>query len=118
MTPVEKKDEGGMVSRSGTVQEWQTEVSAWAERTFGPSTPGRIMRHLREEVDEVETAPGLEIAEEIADCVFLLLRYASIHSVNLSMAMDRKFSNLQARTWLPPDKHGVIRHDKSGERGR
>lgn len=96
-----------------TVDWWERAVGEWAHQTFGMSTTARVLRHLREEVTEIETANEMHIGEEIADAMFLLLRLADMHGISLDEAMEAKLTINRARRWGPADEHGVIRHEES-----
>lgn len=61
---------------SASLQRLQTAVVAWAEETFGIERDIRLaIQHLRNETRELERAP--DSAEELADCLILLLHIAA-----------------------------------------
>lgn len=79
----------------GTVGvDFQVRVSTWARRTFPHNTPGSVLAHLREEVDEVAEAiqdsrSPTKVADELADCFLLLLSMADLYQVDLIAAAER-----------------------------
>jgi len=101
------------------IDEFQRQVSKWAEDTFPGSHIGSRMAHLRDELNEVESNPGDSF--EWAD-VLLLFMHAAVqagHSMTgiLSAARAKHKINLE-RVWGEPDERGVVRHIAAALRGR
>lgn len=86
------------------------EVVAWANTTFGPSTPERKVEHLRREVLELVADP--ENAEEMADCVMILAHLAAGLGIDLAAAVERKLNLNRRRRWGAPDELGVVEHER------
>lgn len=102
-----------MSNRDESLDEWQRRVGEWAVLTFPQQTKASLLRHLREELDELEDAgESEEEQEEAADVAILLLALAHRRRFSLADGMSAKFNRLLVRRWLPPDEHGVVRHDK------
>lgn len=71
------------------------------------------MGHFKEEVKEFDEAIDTpEEANEAADIVILLMSQAHRQGYDLLRAVDLKMSVNTRRTWLPPDKQGIVRHKK------
>jgi hypothetical protein len=72
-----------------------------------------ILKHLKEEVDELINTPT--DLEEYADILILTLQalYLSGYSVDdwLKASWKKHYVNIQ-RKWLPPDEEGIVRHVK------
>jgi phosphoribosyl-ATP pyrophosphohydrolase len=90
----------------------QTEIGSWSAVTFPNSDRGTILRHLREEVEELFAAQDDELPHEIADCIMLLLHLAHKNGISARDAIREKFEICKLRKWGPPDEHGVVRHVK------
>jgi NTP pyrophosphatase (non-canonical NTP hydrolase) len=97
-------------------------VCRWADQTFPKDRSSLIPKalHLREEVDELIDALAHEppqghpyaIAQELGDIVIIAMHVAHCRGIDLYEAVRQKFDLVRARTWLPPDENGVIRHKK------
>lgn len=88
----------------------QRAIAAWGAETFPDATDQSIMRHLRDEVDEIEgerTIAGM--AEELADVQHLVFQLAERNGISLYAATIAKFEQNQTRTWEPCDR-GYWRH--------
>lgn len=83
-------------------------VGAWADRTFPDQTDDRLVRHLREEVEELDRAcEQLEgIGEAIADCLILLYALAYRHNIDPDAAVRRKHEVNEARVWAFDPTYG------------
>lgn len=90
----------------------QMEMGDWCDTTFPNSTPYTIIRHLKEEIKELEEAIDQELPQEIADCVMLLLHLAHKKKISTRDAVRDKFEVCKKRKWGQPDEHGVVRHIK------
>lgn len=97
----------------------QQRVGEWGRKTFPHATSDSILKHLREEVDELEAALKSEsredIAEECSDVLLMLLHLAHRQGFSLRMSADWKLAVCQQREWLPPDESGVSRHKPTSE---
>jgi len=100
----------------------QRSVGEWANQTFARATDASIVAHLRREVAELDTLarwrterPDIawnddNYAEEMADCLLLLLHLAHRNGVNLEEAARRKYAVNRQRHWGEPDAEGVVEH--------
>lgn len=107
----------------------QERIGAWGDETFpyDKANDGDkeaslgILYHLEDEWEELEDElvvhewPLLDsevdnIAYEAADMAILLFRLAHIVGFDLLDAVERKFAEIQTRTWGEPDERGVVRH--------
>lgn len=89
----------------------QSRLAAWADETFPASDSMSVMRHLRDEVDELwdehrdSYGPGpmggiaAMVEEEAADVGLLLLHLADKLGFSLFDAMERKFAVNRGREW-------------------
>jgi NTP pyrophosphatase (non-canonical NTP hydrolase) len=99
------------------------EIVKWQEVTFPDATSLSKVKHLKEEVKELEQEllhtnplsfePSLEIESEIADCLFLI--YGAAFKAGLSysqieFALRRKLAVNKNRKWGKPDADGVVKH--------
>ncbi len=107
------------------LQDFAGRLNAWAARTFPNATTDGAVQHLLDEAAELELSITLGMgrplmAEEAADCLILLLRVAHLEGFDLLAAAERKFEELQMRTWGAPDARGVVRHidEERARRGR
>jgi hypothetical protein len=93
---------------------FQSEFCSWANETFPNGTRQSTVAHMREELDEILSAPnGEPLAEECADIVMLALYITSRETgLNLGPVLDRKFRELKTRRWQEPDTNGIVRHVK------
>ncbi len=91
-------------------------VVEWQRATFDVRSPSGLVEHLRQEVDELSVDPT--DAEELADCLILLVGIADAAGVGidgLEVATSKKLEKNRRRTWRKPDPTtGVIRHDREG----
>lgn len=89
----------------------QEKVGIWGKATFPHSTRNTIIEHLRREVDELELSQSNRTdAEEVADCMLLLLHLAHRVGFSAETEIRRKFAICQAREWGEPDSQGVVEH--------
>lgn len=105
----------------------QSEVTAWADETFGDSTPKAKITHLWEELEEAFAEAGDEadshnLRTELADCGLITMHLASSLDVVLpepssvfADMMRWKFTACKLRKWGRPDANGVVRHVKHEE---
>ncbi len=106
---VEEEARGGRFLTS--VDDFQAQGAAWAERTFPTSTVSSTFAHLRKEMGEAEKDPADVV--EFADCLILLLRACSLagHSFSAVFAAARKKQLVnEEREWGQPDAQGVVEH--------
>ncbi len=89
----------------------------WATTAFGVNAKG-IIRHLKEEVDELEAVyehyephASLEEQREAADIFILLAIYCEERGFYLSDAVMEKHAINLGRKW-ERDEKGVVRHVK------
>lgn len=85
----------------------QVEVGEWGDRTFPTGTPTSIIRHLRKELDELESSHA---PVEAADMLILLLQLAHRSGFVLYTETRKKLEINYGRTWQAPDADGVIEH--------
>jgi NTP pyrophosphatase (non-canonical NTP hydrolase) len=99
----------------------QSDINTWADKEFGSDVHISRVKHLKEEVEELEETyfcyqnPDvlkLAVATELADVLILATHIAHTHGVDLFQAVSEKFVEVQTRTWYPPDADGIIRHVK------
>lgn len=106
------------------LDELQHSVGVWAAAMFPHRTALSIIRHLKEEFEELSDAVYLEssssgwgrVSEEAAGIVLLLFSLANLLGFSLFSAAQDEFVRVQMRSWLPPDPEGVSRHDPEHER--
>ena len=91
-----------------SLRAFQREVGKWAAETFPNSTDSAKLEHLKDEVIELQEKP--DDAEEMADCLLILLHHAEAHGVDLMAAACAKFAKCKSRKWGSPDERGVARH--------
>lgn len=99
-------------------------ITKWQNETFPTSTAASRIAHLRDEINELDTAVSLEsfvknddpsrdMRLELADCFTLLFGVASSLGFTFSEIDDiviEKFEINKARTWGEPDERGVVNH--------
>lgn len=92
-----------------TVKEWQNQLAEWQDATFPDSTLTTTLAHLR---DEVNNELNEECAaDEIADCVFLLMGFATKRGIDIEAVMREKFQINIARKWSSEiNKKGFFSH--------
>lgn len=95
------------------------EVIKWQKKTFPEASPSSKLKHLKQEVDELESDifHGKEtVPSEFADCFLLLFGAAYACGYNWSdiwQFMDWKMEINKNRKWGKPDKDGVVNHIKN-----
>lgn len=98
-----------MDSRKEGWDSFQEEVGQWADKTFKKSTTGTVLMHLKREVAELEESGT---ADEVADCVLLLIHYAHKKSISIFEECVKKHKVNKQRKWGKPDAEGVVEHKK------
>lgn len=95
-----------------TLEQFQAVVGEWAAKTFPASTPESILKHLRDEVDELlgSVTDGSPEPMEAADCLILLVQFAHRMGWDLLEFSERKHEINLNRKWGAPDARGVVRH--------
>ena len=99
------------------------EITEWQTKTFGKATALSKVKHLKQEVEELEFAldsddTDVSISEEFADCFILLFGAAHSHGFDLdsiSKIIDNKMQINYKRKWGKPDENGVVNHVKEVE---
>lgn len=98
----------------GFLRKLQNEIGLWQDKTFGiVPVPKPLISHLKKEVDELLEAPYSR--EEYADCLLLLLGAARLAGISADMLVLDTVDKLKinkGRQGGPPDKNGVIEHEK------
>lgn len=77
-----------------------TKFGKWAEKQFPESTPGSVLAHMQEEIQElVDEESGNLVAgdsallgEEAADVFLLLCHYCFKRNINLQAVAEEKFA--------------------------
>ena len=77
---------------------FQYDVGEWADKTFPQSSPHSILSHLAEGVGELAELPG-NTAEEMADCLLLLLHLGHKLGIDVFDEAQKKFYVNQQREW-------------------
>lgn len=86
------------------------EIAAWRDKTFPNRTEETILNHLRDEVN-TELHEGCE-AEEIADCILLLIGYSEFRGIDPWEEVSKKFQKNLARKWEWNEEIGTFTHIK------
>lgn len=102
-----------------TWEELEDEITAWQAVTFPQATARSTATHLHRETGELlraieSGAPLHEIAEEWADCWFMLNAVRAMLPRTPEQAradVIAKFAKNRARRWKAPDADGVVEHD-------
>ena len=103
----------GIDSRETDLSTVAREAQGWIRATFGTDRcTAQLVKHLREEVDEVEAAAGAELALELADVVLLTLNIADAHSIDLGAALRRKLEINKRRTFKLDPATGLFKGSK------
>lgn len=97
---------------------FQREWGLWVRRALPEATTAGHLEKLKSEVVELQTAfgSGTPIADELADCLLLLLSIADRHGISAAEAMRKKFEVNKARKWGKPDANGVYQHESKEKR--
>ena len=86
----------------------QHDVGQWADATFPNSTRESILAHL---VDEVAELTSSHDAEEIADCLLLLLHLCHKRGLNAEQIVREKLEKNRHRQWdTEPNERGYFHH--------
>ena len=94
------------------------EITRWQDDTFRTATIFSKLKHLKEEITELEQAliadnTRHELSFEIADCYFLLAGIAhkcGMDYKRIVSAIEAKFTINKARVWGKPDADGMSKH--------
>lgn len=96
-------------------------VSFWQVKTFPKSTAISKLHHLQKEVVELlgeltkDSADGVAIEREYADCLILLIGSASklgIDSEWMLRIINEKMDINEEREWGEPNEQGIYLHIK------
>lgn len=98
-------------STCASLSELQKEQWQWVLATFPGETLEGVIRHLKEEVAELEASPT--DADELADCFLLVMCAASHAGVDLWTAATQKLAKCKLRKWKKTE--AGWRTDKSDE---
>lgn len=105
-----------------TLTNLQYGIGTWGEKVFGVGDPLAIIKHMRDEVEELDDAqidaPNIltyKQMEEAADIAILLLQYAHRKGFDLGKMIEEKHTINLARKWGPPDERGVVRHVEASD---
>lgn len=95
-----------------TLNRFQSLIGAWAKETFPNSTVHSIVKHMKDEVSELEASftDGTPDPVEAADILILLAQLADRMGWDLLELAERKHEINLKRTWGKPDERGVVRH--------
>lgn len=110
---MKERAQKALASRGVPLQE---RVGKWSLATFGPGIRLKEhVEHMRRELIELQATLGMdrEAAEnEMADVYILLMGLANRVGVDLEVAAEKKFKEVQRRKWKAPDADGVVEHVK------
>lgn len=96
----------------------QRRVGEWGEATFPTATNASIIRHLYDELDELDRAfsadgdRAMQVSEEAADCLLILLYVAHRWGFSLIESAEVKMIVNRARTWNTATEAGYVKHDE------
>ncbi|UTW54451.1 dATP/dGTP pyrophosphohydrolase domain-containing protein [Kordiimonas sp. SCSIO 12610] len=84
--------------------ETQQSIAKWSEETFGPVSNitallDRALEEFTELKDAVQDDNKPEIANELADILILLYRFAELNGINVTEAIQHKMSINRQRKW-------------------
>lgn len=111
------KQESGMVIS----QEFASRLEVWADKQFPQATQLSRANHLKKEVEElilsleVDPVNGLVakadmVAEEVGDCMSLLLHIITNGDIDIEAELERKLKINMARDWGEPNEKGFVEH--------
>lgn len=96
------------------------DIGLWATKTFPNAVPQSIVRHIEDEVEELDEITRLaikdesklsEIPGEMADIILLLFHLAYIKDIDLGQAIVDKFEINKKRKWnTEPNEEGCYKH--------
>lgn len=98
------------------IKELQDRIGRWQRETFPESTSMSKIEHIELELNELKnelkfgTHQGK--ANELADCIILLLGIADLEQIDVKKSVEDKFEEIQKRTWSQPSETGVYFHKK------
>ena len=101
-------------------------VVAWQKETFGKATAWSKLKHLEQELGELQEAITIDsvtqsdetekaMRHEFADCFFLLFGAAHACGLNyedIDKLVNDKLEINRSRNWGEPDADGVVNHKK------
>lgn len=98
-------------------------ITKWQDKTFPEATADSKMKHLKEELEEVQDAYNKKFTDfdyhemtlEFADCFLLLYGCAAKCGMDyeeICDAIDEKMRINKSRKWGKPDENGVVKHIK------
>lgn len=92
------------------------EIKQWSTETFPNQATTSVTHHLNEElielyqvcdgVDRGEDVGERSVAEEIADCIILLVALAGIYGIDIEEAIKNKHEINRTRTFKYDEKRG------------
>lgn len=99
-------------------QEMFEEITAWQKKTFTKATALTAVRHLFEELSELEydLEDGKSVdktSSEYADCFMLLFGSACLYGLSyedICKAINDKMEINKARIWGKPNEQGYVNH--------
>jgi len=94
--------------KNKTIKQLQQEIGEWAQATFPHQNPNSKIKHLKDEVDELQQEPN--DAEEMADVAILLFNLSEMFNYDLEEEIEKKMAKNRLRIWGEPDEHGVCHH--------
>lgn len=104
-----------------TLRQLQDEVFAWSEKNAPDSTLETLVKHIEEEVEELELEVALllhyrssRVGVEAADLIILLAHLAKLADFDLEAEVAAKWNIVKQRTYVKCED-GVYRHEKSGD---
>lgn len=98
-----------------SLNELQTKINAWQEKTFGQfQTIESCCNHMEREIDEIRNSKSIEELEgELADVTILAIGICGILKIDLQEAIEKKHLVNVKRRWKLPDGSGVMEHEKT-----
>lgn len=93
-------------------------VTEWQKETFGKATSLSKLAHLKQELKELKKDlknNNPDVRLEFADCFILLFGCANSHGYSyndICNLIDEKMEVNKKRSWVDPDKNGVVNHVK------
>lgn len=94
-------------------------VQGWARETFPGQTKETVMKHMMEEIGELEYMVLAEeheddVANEMADVLMTLAVLADLYRIPLGTALAKKFEINRHRTWEFDERLGYHKHVTQG----
>jgi NTP pyrophosphatase (non-canonical NTP hydrolase) len=98
------------------VKELQDRIGRWQRGTFPESTSLSKIEHTELELvelsKEIKSGTHEGKSNELADCFILLLGIADLEQIDIEKAIEKKFEEIQKRTWGKASPTGVYFHEK------